>query len=151
MPAFEVNLVIDQPPEVIEQAFFDPENAVLWTSDLERFEVIAQPEGKVGSMAHLHFKQGGRRYIMKDELLQYTPCEYFKSRVSGNGLDAVVETRLEGLGESTLVKVQWSGTATTLRMRLMLFLMRGAMIRQTQSEFETFKSLVEQHGSHFVQ
>ena len=151
MPTFEVQVEIEQPPDVVEQAFLDPENAVFWTTDLKQFEVVSRKPGEVGSVAHLHFVQGSRRYIMKDELLEFIPRQYFKSRVSGNGINALVETRLQDLGESTKVEVKWSGTVESIRLRIMLFLMRRVMVRQTQSELEQFKSLVELHGAHFAQ
>jgi hypothetical protein len=149
MPTVEATVEIAQPPEVVAAAFLDPANAVYWNKDLEQFEVISQEPGLVGSTAHLHYVQDGRPYVLEDVLEEVVPNQYFRSRVTGGGLQAQVETWLREAEGHTVVTVRWSGSGTTLLMRLLLPFLRGAIARQTRGELETFKTLVETHGAHF--
>jgi hypothetical protein len=149
MPTIETSVHIDQPPEIVAQAFMDPSNAPLWTTDLERFEVISREPGEIGSVAHLHYRQGGRSYVMEDVLEEMIPNQYFKSRVSGNGIVASVETWLQMVDGGTEVRIRWSGSGASLPMRIILTFMKGNIKRQTKLELEKFKALVEAHGAHF--
>jgi hypothetical protein len=149
MPTIEATIEIAQSPEVIAEALLDPENAVHWTSDLERFEVVSRSTGEVGSIAHLHYMQGGRRYVLEDRLEEMVPNEYFRSTVSGGGLKAQVETWLRSKNGSTEVIVRWSGTGTTLPVRILLPFMRRSIRRQTLKDLNALKSLIETHGAHF--
>jgi hypothetical protein len=149
MPTVEAAVEIAQPPEVVAAAFLDPANAVYWNTDLERFEVISEEPGLVGSIAHLHYVQDGRPYVLEDVLEEVVPNQYFRSTVTGGGLQAQVETWLREAESHTVVTVRWSGSGTTLTTRLLLPFLRRAIARQTQSELETFKTLVETQGAHF--
>ena len=149
MPKVETTVEIAQPPEVIAEAFLDPDNAVYWTKDLERFEVITRKPDLVGSVAHLHYRQNDQTYIMEDVLKEYIPNEYFRSEVTGGGLKAQVETWLRAKNDSTEVTIRWSGSGNRLIMRLLLPFLRSAMRRQMGSELECFKTLVEERGAHF--
>jgi hypothetical protein len=149
MPTVEATIEIAQPPEVIAEALLDPENAVHWTTDLERFEIISRKPGEVGSVAHLHYVQSGRPYVMEDRLEEMVPNRYFRSTVTGGGLKAQVETWLRGKNGSTDVTVRWSGTGTSLPLRIMLPFLRSSIRRQTLTDLDKLKSLIETHGAHF--
>ena len=149
MPTIEVAVEIAATPEVIAEAFLDPDNHVHYTADLERFEVIRRQPGQVGSLAHLHYRQRGRTYILADELMEIIPDQYFRSRISGGGLAAEVQTWIHALNGSSRVTLRWSGTGTSLLTRLMLPIMKGRIRREAIKELRTFKALVEMHGAHF--
>jgi hypothetical protein len=149
MVSIEETVWIDQAASVITAALMDPENMVYWTSDLERFEVIAGEPGKVGARALLHYVQGDQTYTMEDELLEMVPNEYFLSRVSGGGLVAQVETWLKEADRGTNMTIRWEGTGENWRLKLLLPFMRGPISRQTRKDLEKFKQLIEDHGVHF--
>ena len=149
MPTIETTVAIARKPQTIAEAFLNPDNAVYWTTDLERFEVISREPGEVGSIAHLHYVQNDRRYVLEDVLEEMIPNQYFKSRVTGGGITAQVETWLREQNGSTLVKLRWSGSGTALLTRLLLPFMRGSIAKQTKRELETFRDLVEKFGSDF--
>ena len=106
MPTIEFTVEIAQPPEIIAEAFLDPDNAVYWTKDLERFEIITREPGLVGSVAHLHYIQNDRPYVLEDILKEFIPNQYFRSEVTGGGLKAQVETWLGKKNGSTEVTIR---------------------------------------------
>ena len=137
------SIKIDRPPEDIAAVLLDAEKAVLWTSDLEEFEVLARPPGLVGSRARLHYRQGNSRYVMEDELLHVEPNRRYLSRVTGEVIEAEVETILKPIGGSTQVHVRWTGSGKPLLLRILLPLMRKSIARQAQKDLEKLKSVVE--------
>jgi len=146
---FKIDIIIDQPADIVAQALIEPANAVQWTSDLEKFEVVERKPGETGSIAHLHYRQRGRSYIMQEVLEYAEPGRRYVSRVSGNGIAARVETTIEPINGKTRVTTFWSGTSSSIIFRLLSPLLRGMIIRRARLDLETFKTLVETHGAHF--
>ena len=136
-------IIIARPPEDIARIFLDPEKAPLWNAGLERFEVLSETPGLVGSKARLHFVQGGRRYVMEDELLEVEPERRYLSRVSGDMLEAEIETLLVPTASGTLVTVRWTGCGKKPLLRLLLPLMRRSLARQTLADLTKLRELAE--------
>ena len=143
------SVAIERSPEQIVEILLDPEKAPLWNRGLERFEVITEAPGLVGSRARLHCAEGGRRYTMEDELLEVTPNRRFLSRVAGEALEAEVETLLVPAGQGTLVTICWSGRGRKLLSRVALPVMRWSLGHQIQDDLEALKRLAETSGGAF--
>lgn len=137
------SITIARRPEDIVRIFLDPEKAPLWNTGLERFEVLSETPGLVGSKARLHFVQGGRRYVMEDELLEVEPERRYLSRVSGDMLEAEIETLLVPTDSGTLVTVRWAGSGKKPLLRLLLPLMRRSLARQILADLAKLKKLTE--------
>jgi hypothetical protein len=116
---------------------------ILWTSDLERFEVVSGTPGQVGSIARLHYRQGNRRYVMEDRLLESDPGRRYVSRVTGDALTAEVETTLVPSGSGTSLAISWSGAGRSALFRLLLPFMRWSISRQIQTDLAKLKRVVE--------
>ena len=127
----------------------NPDNHPYWTNGLERFEVIERKPGEVGSIAHLHYSQKGRSYIMKDELIYCEPGKKYISQISGEYITAQVETNLYSHGNTTEMHLKWSGKGKTALLKLSLPLLRRKLIMQSKQELETFRNLVETRGADF--
>jgi hypothetical protein len=149
MPTIETTIYIARPCEVVAEALLNPANAVCWTTDLERFEILSGGPGEVGSVARLHYNQGGRTFVMEDVLEEMVPDLYFRSRVSGNGLRARVETWLRERRGGTEVRLRWSGSGSRLLTLLLLPFLRGMILRRMRSDLVRFKGLVETRGACF--
>jgi uncharacterized protein YndB with AHSA1/START domain len=139
----ESSITIDGSPERVASLVLDPDVAPLWNSGLERFEVLSKTPELVGSKARLHYVEGGRRYVMEDVLLEVEPARRFLSRVSGETLEAEVETLLVPIEGGTRVVVRWSGRGKRLILRVLLPLMQRSIARRTLADLEKLKRLVE--------
>ena len=148
---FKISINVNQPADIVNQALMEPENAPLWTSDLEKFEVVKGEPGLTRSIAHLHYRQGGRPYIMEEVMEYAEPGRRYVSRVSGNGMVARVETTIEPSASRTELTVSWSGTSKSILAKLLFPFLRGMMLRRARSDLKTFRDLVETHGAHFPQ
>ena len=73
----------------------------------------------------------------------------YVSQVSGDITTAKVETTLQSMGNKTKINLKWSGKGKILLLKLLLPLMKGKMIKQSEKELETFKNLIETRGSNF--
>jgi hypothetical protein len=149
MPTVEITVEIARPPEIVAAALLDPDNAVHWTTDLQRLEVLSGSPGEAGSVAHLHYLQKGRPYVLTDVLEEAVPNEYFRSKVEGGGLKVQVQTWLRKKNDGTEVRLRWVGRGTKLLTRLLLPLIRGAIARRSREDINRFKDLVETRGAHF--
>jgi hypothetical protein len=142
----EVSVFINASPEAVARVILDPTRAVFWTSGLERFEVVSGSPGQVGSLARLHYREGERRYVMEDRLLETEPNRRYRSQVTGDALTATVETTLAPSGSGTTVTVRWTGAGRPLYLRLLLPFMRRAISRQASADLVKLKGLVEAEG-----
>ncbi|MFH1049365.1 MAG: hypothetical protein V1779_00380 [bacterium] len=149
MTTFKVNTIINQPSEIVVQALMNPDNFPFWTTDLEKFEVISGKPGEVGSIGILHYSQKGRPYTMEDKLIYCIPGKKYISEVNGDVIFAHVETTLLSSGNTTEMSIVWSGKGKPLFLKLLLPFVRKKMIKQSKSELEKFKNLVETKGVDF--
>jgi uncharacterized membrane protein len=146
---FVSRIHIDRPPDIVNQAYTDPENMPHWTKHLEKFEVVKGNINQAGALARLHFNKKDRPYIMEDELLETEPGKRYKSRVTGQGIIAEVETLFDQTDQGTLITLKWKGRGSKALVNLMLFLLRGRIRREATSELLKFKTLVERFGVKF--
>lgn len=124
MIKFTVQKVINAPTDVVARAMENAENAPLWQTDLERFEVVSGGDGLVGAIGRLHYNQKGRKYVMEDRMLE-----------SENG--------------RTKMAMKWEGSTKMLALKIVFLFIRSRMVRQAQRELDTFARLVETRGSDF--
>jgi hypothetical protein len=75
-------------------------------------------------------------------------CRYV-TQIKGDGLIVRAETRLDCTQEGTLLTVHWSACGASLWTRLLLRMLRGAIAERAEIDLQTFKRLVEAHGSLF--
>jgi uncharacterized protein YndB with AHSA1/START domain len=143
----DATIRIAAPPDAVAAVLVDPELAPRWQRHLVRMEVVRGEANEVGSLARLHYEQRGRAYVMDDELLECEPNRRWRSRVSGNGMTALVETRLASAGSGTEVHLNWDGRPDRWLARLLFPLLARVVRRGVVGDLKALKRCVE-HGGH---
>jgi hypothetical protein len=105
-------------------------------------DVVRGGPNEVGSLARLHFIEGGREHVMDDELVDCDPDRRWRSRLSGNGLTIVVETELIAAGPATLLRMRWDGKPDARWRRPIFSLLRPIVRRRLRQDLEALKRLV---------
>jgi uncharacterized membrane protein len=149
MPRFTISASINRPKDVVELAYFRPENMPAWTKNLVSVEVVSGKLGEIGSVARLHYIENGREYTLEDRLEYYDPGKKIRSQVSGAGMLILVETTMEQIGDTTEVTLSWSGKGTRFPMNVIIPLMGTRIRGSALEELLMFKELVETYGAIF--
>ena len=150
MPVFKISVIIKQPLDIVWKAFIDPENMLHYTKYLEKVEVIQGKFGEIGAMAHLHYLEKGRSYILEDKLVDYEEGKKIGSQVSGQGMIIDVENHFESVPEGTKMTMSWNGTSKSFLTRNILKLMQKKIVKHAREELLTFKKLTQEYGSKFL-
>lgn len=149
MPKFEINIIINKPTDIVYQAFIDLNNMLLWTKDLEKIEIENEPFGEVGTTMRLYYDKNGQENMLEDTLEFIEPGRRIKSRITGDGLNASVETTIEAINDATRLTLIWDGRGNNVVTRIILFIFKNKIKKETLSELNYFKELVERFGAKF--
>ncbi|MFX0069628.1 MAG: SRPBCC family protein, partial [Candidatus Hermodarchaeota archaeon] len=149
MTKFKISININKYPEIVWKAYINPHNMIKWTRNLEKVEVIKGQFGEIGAIAHLHYLEKGRPYVLEDKLLSYEHGKRILSQVTGQGMIIEVETIFNSLPNGTNILMSWKGTSKSVIMRIVLRLLQKKITKQAEAELNKFKSLVETHGVNF--
>ena len=108
---FSVSIVVNTTHDAVAEALMNPKNIPCWQTDLESFEVIGRKPGELGSRGRLHYSQKGKKYVLEDRMVSCEPGRSCVSQVTGDALEARVETILASYGDKTEMTINRSGGA----------------------------------------
>lgn len=144
MPTIEVSTYVEANPEAIVEVLLDSHLAPAWTSGLDRLELVDGAPGQAGCVGRAHYTEGRRSYTLDDVLEQAVPNRYYRSKVTGGGLTATVETTLEPVGDTeTDLTLRWTGTGTSPLTRVVLPLMKRRIAERAKTDLEALRRLAE--------
>lgn len=143
MPVVEESVEIAASPGTVSDVLLDIEAAPLWTSGLERMELVEGVPGQAGCRGLAHYVEEGRRYTVEDHLLEAVPGHHFKSQIRGGGLKATIETRLRAVPGGTRTTIRWSGTGTNPITKLVLPFLKSKIGSRCQEDLQALRKLVE--------
>lgn len=146
MPTIEESADIAASPSAVSDVLLDIDAAPLWTSGLERLELVEGIAGEPGCLGRAHYVEGSRRYVVQDRLIEAVPGHHFKSEIRGGGMRAAVETRLGEIPAGTRVTIRWVGTGTNPITKLILPLLRRQVSKRTQEDLQALRDLVERRS-----
>lgn len=147
MPKIAECIDVSASPSAVSDVLLDIDAAPLWTSGLERLELIAGTVGEPGSAGRAHYIEGSRRYVVEDRLVESTPGSHFKSEIQGGGLKATVETNLDEISSGTRLCIRWDGVGTNPLTRVILPFMKRRMAKRTREDLESLRNLVERRSN----
>ncbi len=98
---FSVSIVVNTTRDIVAEALVNPKNFPCWQTDLESFEMIERKPGELGSRGRLHYSQKGKKYVLEDRMVSCEPGRSCVSQVTGDTLEARVETILASYGDKT--------------------------------------------------
>ena len=150
MAKFTISTTISKPLDIVWNAFKDPENMLNWTKYLERVETVKGEFGEIGAVAHLHYLEKGRSYMLEDKLVSYEEKKRIESQVSGRGMFINVKTVFDSSSDQTTITMTWNGMSPSFLTRLILRLMQKKISKQALAELNDFKKLVEKYGEKFI-
>jgi hypothetical protein len=135
---------IEASPEAVAGVLLEADLAPRWTAGLVKLELVSGKPGRVGCVGRAHYRQGGRSFVLTDELIETVPNRYYRSRIEGGGISVDVETTLEVLGgDETRLTLRWSGTGTSWPTRMALPLMRRRIAARAGADLQALRDLVE--------
>ena len=137
------NVHIAAPPDAVAAVLADASRAPDWQHGLARMEVVHGGANEVGSLARLHYQRRGRSYTMEDRLIACEPYRTWRSRVSGHGMAAIVETRLVPRGSGTDVHLTWEGRPDGRVARLVFPLFTPFVRRGIRRDLQALRRCVE--------
>lgn len=143
MPVITEDIRIDAPPSDVTAVLLDADLAPAWTAGLERIELVDGIPGEPGCVGHAHYsgRRGGTVFV--DVLEAVEPDRYFRSRITGSGITAVIETKLDEVDGATLLSLRWDGAGTNLVSALVLRFSARGLHRHARADLLALKDLVE--------
>lgn len=146
VPIIEESIDIPASPMAVDEVLCDIDAAPLWTSGLERLDLVEGTAGEPGCVGHAHYAEGSRRYVVEDRLVEAVHGDHYTSKIRGGGMKAGVETRLDEIPSGTRVTIRWSGTGTNPLTKLLLAVLRRQVRRRTREDMRALRNVVERRG-----
>jgi len=150
MANFRVSITVRKPIDIVTKAYVKPENIPFWMNNVDKFEVIKGKIGEVGSIAHIHYSERGKKYVMEDKLEYCEPGKKYVSTVSSEALFVRTETTFSKMKEATKINLKWSGKGKYFILKLLLPFMRKNIRKMAKNELSRFKYFVESYGIDFT-
>lgn len=103
MPVVEESVVIDLPRSEVFASTLNPENILIWSSNILDYEVIAQSPGQEGAKVRVKMKVAGKIIVGTGEAVEVEDGRRIKSRVVDSPIPFENETRFEDTNGGTRV------------------------------------------------
>lgn len=132
------------PVDDVVAVISDPDAVPQWTAGLERLEVVSGTPGQPGCVGRAHYRGSfGRSTVLTDVLEAVDPGRYYRSRIEGDGVSAIVETRLESIPSGTRISLTWTGTGSHLVANVTMRILRRNLERRAIADLRALARLAE--------
>lgn len=136
-------VTINLPRERVSELFQDPDFAHNWQPGLQSIEPVSGTPGQVGSVAHMHYDENGRKMTLKETITSNNLPEEFSAVYEAPNVHNISSNRFYAVSEHQTRWVMENEFKFGGFMRIMAFFMRGAFPDRTQKDMEGFKAAAE--------
>ncbi len=112
MLTVEESIIIDRPCAEVFDFFTDPENVVLYSSNLVDYKVVSGENTEIGRRAEFAVKVVGVRLDYTDELTEFEQGKHYKLASASGKIPYSIDMTFEDLGEQT--KIVWHQESESL-------------------------------------
>ena len=105
MPVIEESIVISRPAMEVFEFLTEPENVLLYSSNVVEYEQVSGAPRDVGGVARGTARVAGRRLSFTTELVEVEPARLARSRSSDASIPFRLELRFDEVPEGT--RVTW--------------------------------------------
>lgn len=141
---YTVEITLDLPRERVVELFDEPDNLPKWQKGLLSFEPISGTPGQAGAKSKLRFQMGKRQMEMVETITRRELPDHFDGTYETQGVFNVVKNRFIPVSDN---QTQWVSENefrfTTLMMKVIGLLMKGAFPKQSLKYMEDFKAFAE--------
>ena len=141
---YTVEIDINLPRERVIELFDDPNNMPKWQTGLLSFEPLTGTPGHEGAKSKLIFKMGKSDIEMVETITRRELPDYFDGTYDTKGVFNIVKNRFIEVGPN---KTRWESENefqfTSLMMKVMGVLMKGAFPKQSLQYMQDFKNFAE--------
>jgi len=141
---YTVEITLELPRERVIELFDDPDNLPKWQKGLQSFEPISGTPGEVGATSRLRFQMGKRRLEMVETITRRELPDHFDGTYETQGVFNVVKNQFIAVSSN---QTRWVSENefrfTTLMMKGIELLMKGAFPKQSLKYMEDFKAFAE--------
>ena len=143
MTQYETKITIDRPADQVYALITDPNKATRWITGLQKIERLSGTPGDVGYQSKYTYLENGRTVVFFEKVTRITPGESFCFDIGSDDLELNVETQLKRLGHQTHVHMKNRIKGKSLKMKIMLPLLKGVMRRRQMKDLQNLKEILE--------
>jgi hypothetical protein len=141
---YTLSNTINKPIAEVAKKFMDPDGAKQWMEGLERTEHISATPGEVGAKSDFYFLNRGKEMKISETILEQNMPNQIKFGYQSSMGYNEVEMIFEEIDENSVRQTNNSYFELKGFMKLMGFLMKNMMKKQTMTYLKGFKKYAEQ-------
>ena len=139
----KVTITINKPVEMVWDKLMNPDNLKFWLTGFVSVEHISGEYGKTGSVSKLKFLERGKEMEITETAILINPNRQYTFRMQHASFENNTDIRLISFGSRTEMIQTVQFFPKQFFMKLMMFLMKGAMKTRMENELIRFKNFVE--------
>lgn len=139
---YEIELVIDRPPDMVFEAFMDEDLPYKWVRGLESITQIKGDSVHVGAVYSVGINDGNKLRVFEETITELTPGSSLTYDLSSKDISGVVEVNCSSHDDGTLLHVVTKLTGNAWFMRSFLPLFKQSLKEESIGNYETLRSLI---------
>lgn len=140
---YTLSNTINKPLDVVAARFMEPNGALNWMEGLQRSEHLSGTPGQAGAKTDFYFVNKGKEMKITETILEANMPRQIKFAYDSQMGYTEVEMRFEKITDTTTKQTNNSYFKMNGVMKLLGFLLKGLVKKQSKKYLEAFKAFVE--------